>query len=530
MLPSGFISPTYNLNDFNSTLTLAQTDARYLQLGGGTLSGNLTSPSLTTGYLLSNRTTNGQTINSTNGTSSCVLYHFTNGDAYFGTTTANNLVFQTGNTGRLTIGSTGAISGISSLNATTLITSELDFNSSSNKTVLRTSTISGSSGIEVYDTQFSTPTNQPLIDFQTGNNSDPIWLQLGAYQMTGGVNALPYQIRYISGLAVNSGLNITCSNTSQATNNNYNVVLSARNGTIPHLVVNDQKNQLHLFPQNLGEINTTFTQNVIVGSGILVRQTLAIGDSPYNASGTAITALDSTMAAAAKRYITLGQTATANNQAELSFYYSGSGSTSNAMCFGLYGGEYMRLTAQGRLGIGTTSPICPLQVAASNSYTQSNIAINSYQNNISTNTWTNLGGGPTTYTLSAAFSSSILVGASVYATSDRRLKTDIVDLDVSYDHYNQLQPKMYRYKNETNTRMGFIAQEMNQVFGNLIMVSENDNLKKETDDDPEDGTQLSVDYQQMTSINCVLIKKLIAQITDLTAKVATLETKSSQQG
>jgi hypothetical protein len=72
------------------------------------------------GTITSSRTTNGQSFNSTNGTSTCVLYHFNNGDAYFGTITANNLVFQTSNTGRMTISSSGAVSGISSLSATTL--------------------------------------------------------------------------------------------------------------------------------------------------------------------------------------------------------------------------------------------------------------------------------------------------------------------------------------------------------------------------------------------------------------------------
>lgn len=77
------------------------------------------------------RTSNGQSFNSTNGTSSCVLYHFNNADAYFGTSTSNNLVFQTFNTARMTInGSTGAISGISSLSTTSLIVNGVSINSS----------------------------------------------------------------------------------------------------------------------------------------------------------------------------------------------------------------------------------------------------------------------------------------------------------------------------------------------------------------------------------------------------------------
>lgn len=77
-----------------------------------------------------NRTTNGQSFNSTNGTSSCVLYHFNNGDAYLGTSTVNNLVFQTHNTARMTIDSLGAITGISSLSTTSLIVNGVSISSS----------------------------------------------------------------------------------------------------------------------------------------------------------------------------------------------------------------------------------------------------------------------------------------------------------------------------------------------------------------------------------------------------------------
>lgn len=81
----------------------------------------------TSSLLRITRSTNGQSFNSTNGSSTCVLYHFNNGDCYFGTTTVNNLIMQSNNTARLIInGSTGAISGISSLTTASLITTTLN--------------------------------------------------------------------------------------------------------------------------------------------------------------------------------------------------------------------------------------------------------------------------------------------------------------------------------------------------------------------------------------------------------------------
>jgi len=69
------------------------------------------------------RGSSAQTFNSTNGSSQCVLYHFVNSDCYWGTTTSNDLYLQTNNVPRMRInGSTGAITGISSLTATGTIT------------------------------------------------------------------------------------------------------------------------------------------------------------------------------------------------------------------------------------------------------------------------------------------------------------------------------------------------------------------------------------------------------------------------
>jgi hypothetical protein len=146
----------------------------------------------------------------------------------------------------------------------------MDFNTTSQlyKTILRKSTISSSKGIQVYDTNFSTPTNLPVIDFRCDNNSSPIFFRMSGYlnnNSTMVAGGQPHEIRYQYGSASSSGLNITCTNTVQASNVNYNVVLTARNGTIPHVVVNDSKNQLHLYPQGLAELNTSYAETVIIG-------------------------------------------------------------------------------------------------------------------------------------------------------------------------------------------------------------------------------------------------------------------------
>jgi hypothetical protein len=91
------------------------------------------------------------------------------------------------------------------------------------------------------------------------------------------------------------------------------------------------------------------------------------------------------------------------------------------------GGAYrMSLTNSGRLGIGTTSPRAPLEVTATNtSFTQINIATNTFSYDVSTNSWANRGGGPFTLTnIAAWFAGNIYIYISngLWAISDRRLK------------------------------------------------------------------------------------------------------------
>lgn len=570
-----------------------------------------------------NKTTNGQTFNSTNGTSTCVLYHFNNGNAYFGTTTSNNLVFQTQNVARMTIASTGAITGISSLTGATLIASStltvngvdvgsnlaplvnitegvgvaqkavvlnsdkdysgirhlsitgdfiastsiaspsitcnslsastdittasltvngainitgnwnssgttiiqntnslvniasIDFHAPSliYKSIFRASTISLSDGIEIYDTQFST-NSVPNLNFRNDNNSSPIFMEMCGFlnnnRTTVTANGMPFQIRYKDGLAFTSGLNISCMNTTAGSNTNYNIVLSARNTSIPHLVVNDQNNQLHLFPQNLVELNTSYVQNVIVGEEMLVRKTLCVGTSQDIASSRLISALNSSMATSSAVYLCLGQNNTSNNQAEISFYYTGSGSSSNRLEFGFFGGSLMYLLANGRLGVGTNNPLAGIHTTVGVSTT---IAVSGVYGEYGSGSYSSGNLGPITRTIGIRATDSFLTNGSYFAQSDRRVKKNIrpIELAEALDFIKNVKPVKYKLINEDDTKPlhnGYIAQELKNHI-DLLNFSECNDLPKETEDDIE-NVMLSVDYAKV----CVLLHRAILDLYD----------------
>lgn len=277
------------------------------------------------------------------------------------------------------------------------------------------------------------------------------------------------------------------------------------------------KNQTHLWPQDLAELNTGYVQNVICGSPMHIRKYLCIGDSQD--ISRLLSMLDSTQAVGTSRYMTLRHDASNNNQAEISFYYAGSASTSNRIDFGFYGGTLMYLTAQGRLGISTSAPSCPLDVAAVNNIqTTTNIAVNTLTYNIASNSWSNLGGGPyTAPNIAIRSRGNIWCQDSLFATSDRRLKDNIESVDFDLEHFNKLRVVSYNFENTERTKLGLIAQEVVSICHEAVEMQPNDNMKAEMPDDPE-GLQLTLDYNCISMMYVVAIQKLLKRIETLEKK------------
>ncbi|KAG6944533.1 hypothetical protein JG688_00017031 [Phytophthora aleatoria] len=185
----------------------------------------------------------------------------------------------------------------------------------------------------------------------------------------------------------------------------------------------------------------------------------------------------------------------------------------------------MTLTSTGRVGIGTSSPVCPLHVAGTNATYSIGAggSTTAYLYQVAGGTYSNLGLGPYSATLSAFFSGSILVKTGVYAESDRRRKIDINPINITLEHYDKLNPVSYRYKEEDNFKLGLIAQDAMQVSKELISIFPNENMHVEDPNVDLEGFQYTLDYGSLSALNAAAIKLLIAEIKDLKNRLANTE-------
>lgn len=107
----------------------------------------------------------------------------------------------------------------------------------------------------------------------------------------------------------------------------------------------------------------------------------------------------------------------------------------------------------------------------------------------------------------------LIVAGSIISPSDRELKEDIDNLSNEFcDDLLLMEPKQYKYKNDTNkkVRYGFIAQEIENVFPDLV--NKGDMYK-------------SINYLDLIPIMVCKIKKMQKQIDELQQESLKLKSK-----
>jgi hypothetical protein len=150
----------------------------------------------------------------------------------------------------------------------------------------------------------------------------------------------------------------------------------------------------------------------------------------------------------------------------------------------------------GNIGIGTTTPYSRLEVWGSDTASTSPFAV---VNSASTTVFAVYDDGNATYS------------GSIFQSSDQRLKTDISSLDASTSlaDIESLNPVSYiRLDQDTGTNLGFIAQQVQQIFPELVSTTSATALTP--------GGTLTLNYVG-------LIAPMVKAIQALGAQLATLE-------
>jgi hypothetical protein len=240
----------------------------------------------------------------------------------------------------------------------------------------------------------------------------------------------------------------------------------------------------------------------------------------------------------------------ASKQMWLSFYNPSGDTIDNVIRFGEGdSNEWVRID-NGNVGIGTSSPSQPLHVVGGavrfentqDTYFQINtgdthlytaglhplrFGTNSTERmRIASNG--NVGIGDSAPDVALDVVGSIYYTGTISDVSDRRLKENVLDLSDSLNKVCQLNAKSYtliadRDNEEEEVELGFIAQEVQTVFPEVVKNIQKYVVDENGEDTEEEINYLGVSYIQLVAPMVEAIKELKTEVDILKAKVTALE-------
>lgn len=209
-----------------------------------------------------------------------------------------------------------------------------------------------------------------------------------------------------------------------------------------------------------------------------------------------------------------------NNCFTMTYTPTSSGSGLNRLQFDPYGSSgALTILAKKYVGIGTTGPVCPLDVAGYDSGLGI-LAAYQYAGATSGDGGYIASGTTTGVNINARFQDNVIFDQKIYIRSDRRVKKDIIPLtvDLGIKFVEEVDPVLFRKKDQSSDAMmeiGYIAQDiMKAGFGNIITHTDNDNMRIEEEGDIE-NIQFNVDYSRVCAILHSVIKEQQKRIDEL---------------
>ena len=146
-------------------------------------------------------------------------------------------------------------------------------------------------------------------------------------------------------------------------------------------------------------------------------------------------------------------------------------SSDNSSHPGSAGEAVMTMLRDRNVGIGTTTPACPLHVSGSGGTNTGATQHRGFRSDYDIQTWTGNHNGVGIYANDDIMCGGFLLSIDgTFGASDRRIKKDVTDIDdgAALQILRQLQPKQYKYidtfKKTENPVWGFIAQEVRETL------------------------------------------------------------------
>ncbi|MGN1194501.1 MAG: tail fiber domain-containing protein, partial [Acutalibacteraceae bacterium] len=125
-------------------------------------------------------------------------------------------------------------------------------------------------------------------------------------------------------------------------------------------------------------------------------------------------------------------------------------------------------------------------------------------------------------------SGSTLCIKSVRDDSDRRMKENIVDIDIRFEKmFLDLKPWLYNFIGEAYVNVGFIAQEVQELLNKYGIENFNVVSSKPTDRPGFDGYILGMNYLKFIPLNTYMIQKCLSRISALENEISILKGAST---
>lgn len=204
----------------------------------------------------------------------------------------------------------------------------------------------------------------------------------------------------------------------------------------------------------------------------------------------------------------------------MTFHRDSAGALTNYLAFNNYGtSNTLVLTAQDRVGIGTNTPACGLDVF--------NFASVSMTGPLATGTssaYTVNRSGTFTDSVSIYCRQALMVGTrGIYVGSDRRVKENIntIPPEDGVKFVRDIDPKIYTLKGFDKRQIGYISQDMMQDYSALLSLLPDPNMTIEKEGDV-DGAFISLSYERVPAFLHAALKSVLDRLDELESKLATL--------